>query len=89
LAIGCRPISAQTIGSEDTRRERMDLGLGVWTAKTRRYYPLQRIRAAKNGILDEIDGETLFVYYDPEAAAPDALYVTASYATAAAAGIHV
>jgi len=33
-----------TLGKEDHRRPRMELGLGVWTATTRRYYPVARIR---------------------------------------------
>src|SRR5579863_7583042 len=31
---------SQTLGTEDTRRPRMELGLGIWTAKTHRYYPV-------------------------------------------------
>lgn len=71
------PHFQRTLGTEDTRLERMDLGLGLWTARTRRYYPLAAIRAAPNGILDELDGRTVFVYYDAAAAAPDAVYVAA------------
>lgn len=71
------PRFQRTVGVEDTRRERMDLGLGLWQGKTSRYYPLSLIRAAKDGILDRVDGETVFVYYDPESGAPDALFVDA------------
>lgn len=68
-----------TLGQEDGRRPRMDLGLGVWTAATRRYYPLDLIRRS-GALLDEIDGRTLLVYVDPATFTPAAVYVTASAA---------
>jgi hypothetical protein len=71
------PQFVRTLGEEDTRRERMDVGLGVWTGCTRRFYPLSVLCAAPEGILDELDRETLFVYYDRAAQAPDAVYVAA------------
>lgn len=75
------PHFRRTVGEEDTRRERMDLGLGLWQGKTSRYYPLSLIRTAKDGILDQLEGETILVYYDAEAGAPDALFVDAQTAT--------
>jgi hypothetical protein len=72
------PQFVRTLGEEDTRRERMDVGLGLWTARTRRFYPLSTLRAAPNGVLDQVDGETVFVYYDRDAHAPDAIYVAAT-----------
>lgn len=71
------PHFVKTVGEADTRRERMDLGLGVWSDRTRRYYPMEVIQASESGILDHIDGETIFVYYNQIAKAPDAVYVQA------------
>ncbi len=69
-----------TMGPEDTRRPRMELGLGVWTDTTRRFYPLSSIRLRGEAFLDEIDGRTLLVYVDPEAFTPAALFVNANEA---------
>lgn len=38
------PFFVQTLGKEDMRRPPMQLGLGIWTAKTHRYYPVSVIR---------------------------------------------
>jgi hypothetical protein len=69
-----------TLGREDTRRPRMDIGLGVWTNTTRRYYPLDRIRERGNALIDHIDGRKVLVYVDPETFAPAALFVNAASA---------
>jgi uncharacterized protein DUF3179 len=64
--------------NEDNRRERMDMGLGLWTDATHRYYPLETIQEQPNGFFDKVDGEQLFVYYNDEAKAPDAFYSSAT-----------
>lgn len=69
-----------TLGEEDPRRPRMDLGLGVWTATSRRYYPLDLIRRNGSAVIDEIDGRTLLVYVDPETFTPAAVYVDSTRA---------
>jgi hypothetical protein len=70
----------QTLGQEDTRRPRMDLGLGIWTEKTRRYYPLERIRERGEAFIDRIDGRRVLVYVDPDTFTPAAVFVNASTA---------
>jgi hypothetical protein len=67
-----------TLGKEDTRRPRMELGLGIWTDSTRRYYPMDRIRERGSAFIDHIDGRKILVYIDPETFAPTALFVSAS-----------
>jgi hypothetical protein len=69
-----------TLGQEDTRRPRMDMGLGVWTNTTRRYYPMDRIREQGNALIDQIDGRKIVVYVDPETFAPAALFVNTATA---------
>jgi hypothetical protein len=69
-----------TLGKEDTRRPRMDMGLGIWTDKTRRYYPMERIRERGEAFLDRIDGRQILVYADPETFAPAAVFVDAKTA---------
>ena len=68
---------AHTLGKEDARRPRMELGLGVWTARTRRYYPIGRIRERGEAFVDELDGRKLLVYIDPETNTPAALFADA------------
>lgn len=67
-----------TLGQEDTRRPRMDMGLGVWTARTRRYYPMEHIRARGNAFIDRIDGRRVLIYIDPDTFTPTALFVKAA-----------
>jgi hypothetical protein len=71
---------AGTLGKEDLRRPRMELGLGVWTAKTRRYYPMTRIREKGGALIDRLDGKTVLVYVDPETNNLAALNVKAAAA---------
>ncbi|MBI2187070.1 MAG: DUF3179 domain-containing protein [Acidobacteria bacterium] len=69
-----------TLGKEDTRRPRMDLGLGVWTEKTRRYYPMDRIRERGEAFIDRIDSRPVLVYVDPDTFMPAAVFVNAKTA---------
>jgi hypothetical protein len=69
-----------TLGKEDTRRPRMDMGLGIWTDSTRRYYPVERIRERGNAFIDQIGDRKVLVYIDPETFAPAAFFVNASSA---------
>jgi hypothetical protein len=69
-----------TLGIEDQRRPRMELGLGVWTAKTRRYYPVSRIREDGGAFLDRLDGRAVLIYIYPESNTPAALFVKSASA---------
>jgi len=68
---------AATLGTEDTRRPRMEIGLGVWTGTTARYYPIDRIRARGEAFIDRIDGKTMLVYVEAVSNTPAALFVSA------------
>ena len=70
----------ETLGKEDQRRPRMELGLGVWTATTRRYYPVARIREHAGAFLDRLDGRPILIYIDPESNTPAALFVKSASA---------
>ena len=72
---------AATLGKEDLRRPRMDIGLGVWTGTTARYYPMERIRARGEAFIDRFDGRTVLIYVEPESNTPVALFVDATSAT--------
>ena len=68
----------QTMGKEDTRRRRMEIGLGVWTDATHRFYPLETLRAHGSALIDELDGRRLLVYIEPTSRIPAALYMEAT-----------
>jgi hypothetical protein len=62
---------------EDTRLPRLDMGLGVWTRETARYYPYTRLNVHNNALIDVIDGRRLAVYVDPLSSNPGAFYTDA------------
>ena len=70
----------ETLGAEDTRLERMTMGLGVVTADTSRFYPMASIEE-EGALVDEIDGRQILVFVDPTTFTPAALYVDATGAT--------
>ena len=72
------PMFTQTLGKEDLRRTRMDVGLGIWTDATHRYYPMEFIRQRGNAFIDKIDGRKVLIYIEPESATPAALFVDAT-----------
>jgi hypothetical protein len=80
---------SQTLGKEDTRRPRMELGLGIWTAKTHRYYPVSMIRDRGKAFIDRIDGKGTLIYIDPETNNPAALFVNAKRAKIAGGEVHL
>lgn len=67
--------------AEDTRLPRLEMGLGIWTSKTAHFYPFKTINMLDNILFDEIDGERLLVYVDPETFTPSALFTDATSAT--------
>ena len=72
---------APTLGQEDARRPRMDIGLGIWTDSTHRYYPMDVIVERGNALVDEIDGRRVLIYIEPESLTPVAVFVDASSVT--------
>jgi hypothetical protein len=75
------PMFIETLGVEDDRRPRMDMGLGIWTEQTRRYYPMDEIRARDGAFIDQLDGRSVLVFIEPRSATPTALFVDADSAT--------
>ena len=68
----------KTMGEEDPRRSQMEIGLGVWTDGTHRYYPLATLRAQGGALIDEFDGRRLLVYIEPTSKTPAGLYTEAT-----------
>ena len=56
-----------TMGEEDDRRERMEMGIGIWNDEGARYYPMPTVEAMDNALFDDFGGERVLVYYDPTA----------------------
>jgi len=63
-----------TGGTEDTRLPRYDMGLGVWTSQTQRYYAMSQLYANHNIILDRVDGRGVVILLDEEIGLPTAFY---------------
>ncbi len=70
-------IFPQTLGGEDGRRPRMDLGIGLWSGADARYYAVETLRAEGGAVLDTFAGRAVLVYNDPSAYAPMAQYTDA------------
>jgi hypothetical protein len=74
------PSIVNTIGKEDTRLPRLEAGLGIWSKKSARFYPVAALHANDNILFDTFDGRRILIYVDPESAHPDAIYTHASKA---------
>ena len=69
-----------TLGTEDKRRPRMDLGLGIWWDGGSRYYPRDLLRQRGGTLIDRVNGRSLLVYIDPDTSTPAAMFVNATRA---------
>ena len=69
------PRFAGSMGAEDPRRARMDMGLGVWSDTASRYYPLDLLKARGGVLLDRFDDKKMLVYLDPVSGTPTPLFV--------------
>jgi hypothetical protein len=76
---GLSDVFAATLGTEDARRPRMDLGLGIWWEGGSRYYPRDAIRQ-RGAVIDRVNGRTLLVYIDPSTSTPAAMFVNSTRA---------
>jgi len=74
------PFFVNTLGEEDTRRPRMELGLGIWTADESMYFPLDALRAASGFVLGRLGARNVVVVLDPVSRVPAAFYTDATEA---------
>ncbi len=70
-----------TMGKPDTRRDDMDIGLGIWAEDKAKYYPYDEVRASGNVIFDTFEGRRMVVFYAPDALALLAVHTDATSAT--------
>lgn len=66
-----------TLGGEDGRRPRMDLGLGIWEGAVARYYATETLTASGRAVVDSFGGRNVIVYIDPTEFTPMAQYIDA------------
>ncbi len=69
------PLAGSTMGKEDRRLPRWEIGLGVWSDSAAVYYPKKVIQAAGGLIIDEFEGRRVLVYLDPHSNIPAALFI--------------
>lgn len=69
-----------SLETDDTRLPRFEMGLGVWSSGTARFYPFRALHASDNLLFDDFDGRRLLVYTDPESTNPAALFTDAASA---------
>lgn len=70
-----------TMGMPDTRRDDMDIGLGIWAEDKAKYYPYDEVRASGNVVFDTFEGRRMIVFYAPDALALLAIHTDATSAT--------
>ncbi len=63
-----------TGNKEDTRLPRYDMGLGLWTPHTQRYYPITRLYSEQNIIVDQVDGRQVIIVLNEAVGLPFAFY---------------
>ena len=68
----------RTIGREDDRVERMDIGIGIWTDQMHRYYSMADINANDGVLIDEMDRRRILIYVTPTSNAPVAVFTEAT-----------
>ena len=78
---------ASTVATEDTRRPTMELGLGVFTEGTTRYYPMDVIREC-GALIDRVDGRSVLIFMDATFT-PAAMFVDATTATVRDREVHL
>ncbi len=81
LGSGLGRMVRNTMGKADTRRDDMDIGLGIWAGDKGRYYPYDEVRAAGDVIFDTFEGRRMVVFYAPDALALLAVHTDATSAT--------
>lgn len=68
------------VQAEDTRRPRMELGLGLSIGARHRFYPMRTIQERGEAFFDVIDNRRVLIFVDPETSTPNALFVDAASA---------
>ncbi len=68
------PLVKSTMGAEDKRLPRWEIGLGVWSDTAAVYYPKRVIEEKGGLVVDEFEGRRMLVYLDPRSEVPAAIF---------------
>ena len=71
------PGIAGSMGAEDERRPRLEMGLGVWSVSASRYYPLGALKDGEALLIDRFDDRSMLIYLDPGSGTPIPLFARA------------
>jgi hypothetical protein len=69
------PLAKSTMGTQDGRLPRWEIGLGVWSDNAAAYYPRKALRRAGGIVVDEFERRPLLVYLDPASGIPAAIFI--------------
>jgi len=58
------------------------MGLGIWTATTRRYYPVIRLYEQQNVMIDQLDGRTIVIILNQMIGLPTVFYADTDHVEA-------
>lgn len=67
-----------SLAVEDTRRPRMELGLGLSSGDTHRFYPMATIQGRGRAFFDVFADRNVLIYMDPDTFTPAALFLDAA-----------
>ena len=70
-----------TILEEDERRPTMEVGIGIWTEESAKYFPMEVILEAGDAMVDELNDRPIVLYVEPSSRAPSAFYAETRSAT--------
>ena len=63
---------------QDIRLPEMAIGLGVWSQRNGRFYPVPAIKEQGRALLDTFNCRSLLVYLDPQSHVPEAMFAEAN-----------
>ncbi len=69
------PLAKSTMGTQDPRLPRWEIGLGVWSDTGAVYYPKKVIRDNGGLLVDEFEARRILVYLDPDSDIPAAIFI--------------
>ena len=72
------PDFRKSMGEEDTRLPRLEIGLGVWSEHTQCFFPTQTLTDFDDAFITPFDGRSLLIYIDPTSRIPGAIFTHAT-----------
>ena len=82
-------IVTNPLGEATSHCRPLEMGLGVWSNATHRFYPLETLRMHRGALIDKFEGRRLLVYIEPVCGVPIALYTEATQCVWQADALHL